>query len=1795
MNKVIIACLFFTLLEIPARATTVTKQDSISVSYYRSLSSADSCESGVKEATVTVTPVIPPGGQVKASELDIYAVDDACVVNGQNVGFNNCEPDGSQSAINVLPIVNVTNGLFSFDLYDKTAQTAYNAVQFSGLNRYTFEVTNPQIPPTTDTNTEEEILTEYETPIIDTNCYEESVLVNSAYSVICNKCKKEGSPQPSINEATFNIRVLDTPVWHETEVGEPLELTLRFSNYASTNPVGSFGAKWSCNWNSSVRVLGNGTNVMVFPSGSIANFTQAAAGVYQPPAGLSGWLFLTNGVYQYRKPEGQTWQYAASSGDTNLYLLERVYDAWSNTVSVTYTNDRLYRVTQTAPNSGRYFAFNYNGTNAQILSVNTETSALRTASFVYSLSGFLTNVVDMGGYSYAYTYTNGYLAGVYKGQVGGLARLLVSYSATPDLWTATNTHWVSLQDSEGRTRKYEWAYGLVTEDITYTTNSTRRYVTVAVGGPRGATIDARGNVRGASERYQYTTAQRLSQRTDKMGGTWSYTYNSNNLAVTMTDPLSHTSTNVYDANGFDLLYTIPPEGPVRESFTYLSNRHVVATASNALGRVITYAYNSLGLVTNATDGRTTMAFYYDAEGRLAGMDRNGTQIQTNQYDAFGRLSWTRNAAGLTVDTTYDALNRITSQAYDNYGQVSVLSNEYDCCHVSRILDRNGREWGFEYNDLGWRLSQTNPSGLTNRWTYGLHGEPVAISNALQWESRAYTDEGWLKRRELPARSFDANSHAENFVYDDEGRLTKQQGLSGAFHRFEYDAKGRKTASYSPDGKTLAFGVEDYVLAESNRYDAMDRKVWTRDIRGLAVSNTFNALDQPTRQDYPDGTYESWTYNTWGEPTSYRDRLGNVTSNLFDSAGRLTRQIDPRGTSTYIGYTDADFVSSISNATLGYAWTFQYDEEGQVTRIDYPNGLVDERSYDPSGNLTQAIRGGVTTVLTYDGLNNRSSVTVGGLLVASNRYDGLGRLVLSQDADGVVVTNLVDSWGDVDGRYWPLNLSEGYQYGDRGLTNRADRLGIATRLVRDSLGRALQVIDGATNTVSVSFLTNGVDQLQYLWDGNSNRTAWAYDNFGNPTTKTYADNSGESYTFDVLNRLTNKTDAASINTVFGYDANGNLNSLKYGSLSTITFAYDALNRRTNMVDGLGTTAWAYDQAGRITSESGPLNSSAVTCQYDTLGRLTAISFGGYSWAYAYDDLGRITTISSPDGDYGLSYYQNGFQKQLVTYPGSVKGAYGYDSLGRLTNLNYSVPTGSLLSITYAYDGGDRRTNETWNSGRKASYGYDNAYQLLSVTSTGQASDKAVFAYDKAGNPVRQTTLGLGRTNTFNNLNQLVSGTYTGGGLTVVGQVNYAAGTVTVNNATARLYGVTFEATNISVSAGSNVITAVYHGPGFTNSSMVATDKVTVVVANTAFGHDLNGNLTNDSDFVYQYDPANRLTNVVSKSSGSSVLVARYDGLGRRREVVRNGTNTERYVYLPGTWLVLAVTDGTNGVKEAYTHGPDLSGTLGGAGGIGGIMGVRQSGASYFLHGDALGNIVLATASNKPVASFQYGAFGQLVTQSGTFDSRFKFSSKEYDREAGLLYFGYRYLSPKQGRWLNRDPIGFRGGLNIYAYCDNSPINYVDPFGLQADDIDGDIQALQDRFKPIGAAARATEEVINSAYELTPIGDAAALVTGKDLHGSDISGLGYLAAAVGMFTPIDEAGDALKLGKKCKTGFKSAEQRKNLEKFKNELKRQLKGKQLEAFKREVEGIKTGEQFIRNDDLKAIYDHVRTNVKP
>ena len=100
-------------------------------------------------------------------------------------------------------------------------------------------------------------------------------------------------------------------------------------------------------------------------------------------------------------------------------------------------------------------------------------------------------------------------------------------------------------------------------------------------------------------------------------------------------------------------------------------------------------------------------------------------------------------------------------------------------------------------------------------------------------------------------------------------------------------------------------------------------------------------------------------------------------------------------------------------------------------------------------------------------------------------------------------------------------------------------------------------------------------------------------------------------------------------------------------------------------------------------------------------------------------------------------------------------------------------------------------------------------------------------------------------------------------------------------------------------------------------------------------------------------------------------------------------------------------------------------------------------------DGFGNImaVVDAADGAIVAKYDHGPYGEVLGMEGEADAcPFRYQSKFFDGEAGLYYFGYRYYSPKMGRWLSRDPMGEAGGFNLYAYCGGDPVNKWDYLGL-----------------------------------------------------------------------------------------------------------------------------------------------------
>ncbi len=80
-----------------------------------------------------------------------------------------------------------------------------------------------------------------------------------------------------------------------------------------------------------------------------------------------------------------------------------------------------------------------------------------------------------------------------------------------------------------------------------------------------------------------------------------------------------------------------------------------------------------------------------------------------------------------------------------------------------------------------------------------------------------------------------------------------------------------------------------------------------------------------------------------------------------------------------------------------------------------------------------------------------------------------------------------------------------------------------------------------------------------------------------------------------------------------------------------------------------------------------------------------------------------------------------------------------------------------------------------------------------------------------------------------------------------------------------------------------------------------------------------------------------------------------------------------------------------------------------------------------------------------AEYEYDPFGNVVSHTGR-DFDFQFSTKFYDPEIDMYYYGYRHYSPVLRRWASPDPIGEAGGLNLYGFCGNDGVNSIDVLGM-----------------------------------------------------------------------------------------------------------------------------------------------------
>lgn len=452
-----------------------------------------------------------------------------------------------------------------------------------------------------------------------------------------------------------------------------------------------------------------------------------------------------------------------------------------------------------------------------------------------------------------------------------------------------------------------------------------------------------------------------------------------------------------------------------------------------------------------------------------------------------------------------------------------------------------------------------------------------------------------------------------------------------------------------------------------------------------------------------------------------------------------------------------------------------------------------------------------------------------------------------------------------------------------------------------------------------------------------------------------------------------------------DANGN----------ATRFSYDAVDRLSTVTDAEGRTA---------------------RTSYDALGRRSAVFNAAIQATpllqYGYTADGQLGSLTDANGN-ATSFAYDGFDRlATTTYPGGSTETATYDADGNVLTRK----TRANQTITYTYDTLNRLATKTPPSPAPVvTYRYDLANRLIGTSDTSAAIAAAV---PPSGSSVQYTT-----SLAYDALNRP---------MTIAWDPAPAAASPSASSVT-----FTHAYNKVNQRAGQSVTdnTWVEYPPATPSTvsyTANALNQYTTVGAVTPT-YDGNGNLTSDGTFTLGYDSENRLT---SASGAGNTASYAYDAQGRRKSKTVNG-NTTVFVTAADNREMLEYDGAAGAILRWYAHGLGSNDALNQ---LNVSVGTRAT-----LVPDLQGSVIaMLDSGSGALNKAGYVPYGGSASTAGTF----RYTGQRIDGETGLYYYRARMYSPKLGRFVQVDPIGQDGGVNLYAYVFNDPLNLVDPSGFIA---------------------------------------------------------------------------------------------------------------------------------------------------
>ena len=886
----------------------------------------------------------------------------------------------------------------------------------------------------------------------------------------------------------------------------------------------------------------------------------------------------------------------------------------------------------------------------------------------------------------------------------------------------------------------------------------------------------------------------------------------------------------------------------------------------------------------------------------------------------------------------------------------------------------------------------------------------------------------------------------------------------------YDFRGRLVQTEVNDGSSLLISV--------SAYDNQDRLTSATGYH-TSVASANRTSYSITSYDHLGRSYQSETFGV----ESNGDLTANAltTDRWYDPRGLEIKKVQP-GVN---GYAKVQF-DTVRRQTASY---LAYPQSGGLSgnSNDVSSDVVIEQnewSYDDASNVlltTSRQRfhdaAGTGPLLGPNGLEPLARVTY-----AAQWQDGIGRLIAEADygtngGNDFQRPELVPEPSDL------VLVSRTYyaKSGEPGRTVAPD--GAVTRVERDRLGRQIKMIENLVEGAPESDTgANRTTEYGYAPDGGMNRLVVRNIDTGDQVTQwefgtTLADSgvartdllrrkvypgdvsaTGEvlqsiDYTYDRQGQTVGMTDANGTEHVYDLDKLGRLTQDR---VVTLAAGIDGAVRRiatTYNNRGLATKVTSFDNAavgsGSVVNEVERVYNAFNQMTEDRQEHDGAVDGSTLKVAYAYADASantvRRTSVTYPSGkvvniSYGAADSTDDRLSRMaetaVGGEGSGLAQFTWMGLARLVKLNLPQPEVSLN-----YESLDSLTGDAGDP----YVGYDRFGRTVDmrwIKNGGSDINRVQYGYDRASRRLWRQELAAPA-----DKNQDQAWIYDG-----LGQVTSANRGVININRTA-IGGVPAEGERFVYDpiGNWNRYQKLEDGLGTQDQTRVHnTDNQITQMDHESkdLAYDAAGNMTRTPVGVAKivWDAWNRMI-VAESDIQEAMATCVYDGLSRRTKLTDYGDLTE--FYYNDVWKCVEEYENSGtSPSQIYYWGmrPGHRDELIRRGG--GDSSVRWCVMDYF------DPITILDEDGIPQERYGYTAFGEVEyylanfapKTSGFSDFNCLFHGQFRDAETGWYDYGYRYYVPSLGRWASRDPIGEKGGVNLFEFVGNNPTKFVDRFGL-----------------------------------------------------------------------------------------------------------------------------------------------------